>query len=435
MQSPEIHPSRPVRDVLGLILGGGRGTRLYPLTRYRAKPAVPLLGQYRLIDIPISNCLDSAINRIYVLTQFNSVSLLRHIANTYNFDVFSDAWVEILPAQQTLTDGDWYQGTADAVRQNLRFVLDRAQPLTLILSGDQLYRMDFSSLVQAHCESGADATICCTPVSAAEAPDLGLVKADAAGKILEFAEKPNLDDIDPGFQISGNLASGSQPVPAFLASMGIYLFSTEALIEALESHPECDDFGSEVIPRCLGKMDLRSFYYRGYWEDIGTIGSFYEANLELASRDPVFDFYVQGSPVYTRPRFLPPPRMRDCAIKDSIVGAGSEIHAESIEDSVIGVRSCIGTGTRIRRAVIMGADFYETDGEPETNGSEASPSLGIGENCLLENCIIDKNPRIGEGVKIVGKERPKENDNELYSVRDGIVVIPKDSVIPAGTVI
>ena len=421
-------------NVLGVILGGGRGTRLYPLTRDRAKPAVPLLSQYRLIDIPISNCLNSGINRIYVLTQFNSESLLRHIASTYKFDVFSDSWVEVLPAQQTLTDEAWYQGTADAVRQNLHFLEEQEMPHVLILSGDQLYRMDFRHLLETHLESGADATISVLPVTAEEAPDLGLVRTDAEGRILNFAEKPDPATLDADFRASPGFAGDRWTDPAhrpYLASMGIYLFNTTALIEALRSNPGCDDFGAGIIPRCVDSMHLGAHFFDDYWADIGTIESFYRANLHMVRAEPAFDLYLERTPVYTHPRFLPPPRVADCRVRHSLIGAGTRIQAESIEDSVIGLRATIDRGSNVRRSVIMGADFYEKDSRPTPNPDH--PPVGIGPDCEIENCIIDKNARIGRGVRILRGDRPERLDHDTYSVREGIVVIPKNTVIPPGT--
>ncbi|MBS3761922.1 MAG: glucose-1-phosphate adenylyltransferase [Planctomycetes bacterium] len=427
MRGSRQQKPKPVLNVLALILGGGRGARLYPLTRDRAKPAVPLLGQYRLIDIPISNCLNSGVNRVYVLTQFNSVSLLRHIANTYKFDAFSKGWVEILPAQQTLTDGQWYQGTADAVRQNLRFVSDYNPPLTLILSGDQLYRMDLSRMVKEHKESNADATICCTPVLDSEVSEFGIVSLSEEGSVDAFIEKPSAETIDPEFAVSEN--ANNQRM--FMASMGIYLFKAEVLEKVLHDNPDCDDFGAEIIPRCLDSFAVNAHTFDGYWKDIGTIKSFYQANLEVASRQPVFDLYAPHAPVYTRSRFLPPPKINECHIHDSIIGAGSEIAAESITDSVIGLRSPIGDRTRIDRAIIMGADFYETPKHQDDLSD--LPPVGIGPGCVIENCIIDKNPRIGRDVHITGKKGLQDVDKELFSVRDGVIVVPKNTVIPDGT--
>ena len=436
MPGPELQTPWQMLNVLGVILGGGRGTRLYPLTRDRAKPAVPLLGQYRLIDIPISNCLNSGISRIYVLTQFNSESLLRHIANTYKFDVFSDSWVEVLPAQQTHSDEEWYQGPADAVRQNLHFFAEQNVPYVLILSGDQLYRMDFRHMLETHMSSGADATISCLPVSAQEAPELGLVKTDDRDNINAFAEKPTPEALEPDFRISPDDSHRSPQDIAkrpFLASMGIYLFNTESLIEALSSNPDCDDFGAGIIPSCVGSMHVRAHRFDGYWEDIGTIGSFYRANLHMARPEPAFDFYVQRAPVYTHPRFLPPPRLSNCEVRDSLIGAGSRIQACTVAESVVGLRANIGEGSVVERSIIMGQDFYETEGEEQRNSNRGHPPVGIGPDSLIENCIIDKNARIGQCVRIPRRDRPRRVDDELYSVRDGVVVIPKNTVIPDGT--
>ncbi|MFW5923298.1 MAG: sugar phosphate nucleotidyltransferase, partial [Planctomycetota bacterium] len=324
MPGPELKKPWQMLNVLGVILGGGRGTRLYPLTRDRAKPAVPLLGQYRLIDIPISNCLNSGINRMYALTQFNSESLLRHIANTYKFDVFSDSWVEVLPAQQTHSDDDWYQGTADAVRQNLHFIAEQDMPHVLILSGDQLYRMDYRLLLETHLRNEADVTISCLPVSKQEAQEFGIVRAGRNNHVTDFAEKPAPENLDERFQLRGNSCAhaqgGEEESASYLASMGIYLFNIEALMSALESYSDCDDFGAGIIPRCVQEMDVRAHFFDDYWEDIGTIESFYRANLLMTDHEPAFNFYVENAPVYTHPRFLPPPKVTDCSIVRSLIG-------------------------------------------------------------------------------------------------------------------
>lgn len=434
MPGPEMQAPWQMLNVLGVILGGGRGSRLYPLTRDRAKPAVPLLGQYRLIDIPISNCLNSGISRMYVLTQFNSESLLRHIANTYKFDVFTDGWVEILPAQQTYTDDDWYQGPADAVRQNLHFIADQNMPHVLILSGDQLYRMDYRRLVATHRRNAADATISCLPVSEENVGDLGILRQEDDGSVMDFAEKPAAGELGPEFRMSDQADESNDNGPnkrPYLASMGIYLFNTEALIDVLESNPNCDDFGAGIIPKCLDCMNVHAHCFDGYWEDIGTIESFYRANLYMTHPSPVFDFYVEQSPVYTHPRFLPPPRVSDCRITHSLIGGGSRIEAESIDESVVGLRARIGAGTQVKRSIIMGQDFYESDGQDQANANLDRPSVGIGENCILEECIIDKNVRLGPGVTIRSKNR-HHLDTETYSVRDGLVVIPKNTTVPPG---
>jgi glucose-1-phosphate adenylyltransferase len=420
-------------DVLGLILGGGRGTRLYPLTKERAKPAVPLLGQYRLIDIPISNCLNSGINKIYVLTQFNSESLLRHVANTYNFDIFSESWVEILPAQQTLTDANWYQGTADAVRQNLHFVETQKCPYTLILGGDQLCHIDFESLFRQHRRRSADITVCCTPVSREEATSLGVAKVKDDAKIIDFVEKPSAEDIDDKYDFPSSLLSerdsdfSQKPV---LASMGIYLFNTDLLIDILQTHKDCNDFGGDVLPLCLKSFDLYAHLYCGYWTDIGTIDNFYEANLAMAGSDPAFNLFDPDTPIYTHPRFLPPPRLEDCHVRQSLIGAGSRIDASEIENSIVGLRSRIGKGSKINRAILMGADYYETRTRRDRANSKGVP-LGIGEECLIQNCIIDKNARIGDGVRILPATDRQNMDTDIFSIRNGIVVIPKNTTIPS----
>ncbi|MDP6439555.1 MAG: sugar phosphate nucleotidyltransferase [Candidatus Brocadiia bacterium] len=420
-----------MRGMLGIILGGGRGTRLYPLTRDRAKPAVPFLGQYRLIDIPISHCLNSGIRRIYLLTQFNTESLHRHIADTYKFDAFGESWVHILAAQQTLTSTDWYQGTADAVRQNLGYVLDQHLDHVLVLSGDHLYRMNFNDLLEGHVAAGTPVTVCCTPATEREASSLGVVRTRRAGDIVDFAEKPaDPASLEEGFRLSAHdsAARGLPPERGpYLASMGIYLFTAAALVEALESSPEQSDFGREIIPGCIRNMRVRAHYYTGYWKDIGTIGSFYEANLTMARPEPAFDLHVPEWPIYTRPRFLPPPRVEDCRIEGSLIGGGGEVTGREVSGSVIGVRSIIGPGTVIRRCVVMGADYFERTPPGDR------VALGIGRDCVIEKAIIDKNARIGDGVRILDRPRPTDADADLYCIRDGIVVVPKNTVIPPGT--
>ncbi len=417
-------------NTICLILGGGRGSRLYPLTKDRAKPAVPLLGQYRLIDIPISNCLNSGMENIYVLTQFNSNSLLRHIANTYKFDTFSEGWVQILPAQQTLRDSNWYQGTADAVRQNLPFIKGQSAEYTLILSGDQLYRMDFNDILQTHVNSQADATVCCTPVEESLAGALGIIRTNPEGTVEAFLEKPGSDALPAEFEF-GTEKPSHTPSRSYLASMGIYVFNTDILVDALESLNTCHDFGSEVLPGCVERYKLHSHIFSGYWQDVGTVKNFYTANLSFVSGSPGFKLYEEKAPVYTHPRFLPLPIIENCQIRRSIIGSGSEINGLSIENSVIGLRTRIGRNVKISESIIMGADFMP--GKPGTENDD--PPVGIGPDCILKNCIIDKNARIGSGVKIWVKPSRACEDTDIYSIRDGIVIIPKNTVLKDGTVI
>ena len=419
-----------------IILGGGRGTRLYPLTKNRAKPAVPLLGQYRLIDIPVSNCLNSGFKDIYVLTQFNSESLLRHITDTYKFDIFSEGRVQVLPAQQTLTDVNWYQGTADAVRQNLSFITSNEPEYTIILSGDQLYRMDFNRLIRSHRDSKADVTVCCKPVPSDQCSSFGILKRDGANRVLDFVEKPKLKDLPEDFIDAGAQKTDNQSrKKTCLASIGIYVFNTAVLVQALREMEVSHDFGSEILPHCANIFEINTHVFEGYWQDIGTIGSFYRANMSFVKGSTGFELYGNKAPIYTHPRFLPPPFIKSCSVNNSVIGSGSEIRGGDISNSIIGLRTRVDENVRIKQAVIMGADFIHTPHSKERDKHASSPLLGIGSGSTLEGCIIDKNACIGKNVKIrCIPERPDE-DNELYSVRDGIVVIPKNTVIEDGTVI
>ncbi len=408
-------------DVLAVILGGGRGLRLYPLTKLRAKPAVPIAGKYRLIDIPISNCINSGIYRIAVLTQFNSVSLHRHITRTYNFDAFHTGWVQILAAEQTPDSEDWYQGTADAVRKQLLEIEAAGSEHVLILAGDHLYRMDYAAMVEFHWEKEADVTVAVQPVPKEDATRFGLLKRSQDGRIQAFVEKPK----DP--QVQAEFVSRDDPLRPFLGSMGIYLFKTPVLIDLLTNYPGYDDFGSDVIPHAIGSLDVFGFDFDGYWQDIGTIRSFYETNLELSLPEPPFNFYDPVRPIYTHARFLPGSIIGDSILKDVFLADGCRLYKAEITHSVIGIRSQIGAGTRIIDSIMMGADYYDVD-----EGRMGQP-LGIGPNCVVEGAILDKNVRLGEGVVIRPFPRGTEFDAEHWVVRDGIVVIPKDTVIPAGT--
>ena len=416
------------QNVLALILGGGQGTRLYPLTKLRAKPAVPIGGKYRLIDIPISNCLNSGINKIYVLTQFLSESLHRHIYQTYKFDIFYGGYVYILAAEETTSGMGWYQGTADAVRKQLVRISEAGVEDVLILSGDHLYRMDYSEFVAIHRQKRADVTIAVKPVSRDDAPRFGILKTDSDGRIICFYEKPRPEELD-GLECT--LSSDG----SYLASMGIYIFRTDMLQKALEGS-DAEDFGKQIIPATISNYRVYAFPFHGYWEDIGTIRSFYEANLAMTLPNPPFDFYDPHRPIYTRPRFLPPSITDGCNLERAVLAEGCLVHGASIRESVIGLRSIIGAGVRITRTVMMGADFYESPDEKLENRRLGRPDVGIGRGSSIEGAIIDKNARIGEGVIIRPHSAGEEMvETEYYVIRDGIVVIPKNAIIPDGMVI
>jgi glucose-1-phosphate adenylyltransferase len=413
-----------LNDILAVILGGGVGKRLYPLTKMRAKPAVPIAGKYRLIDVPISNCINSGINRVAVLTQFNSVSLHRHITQTYQFDSFHPGWVQILAAEQTPTSTDWYQGTADAVRKQLFEIRATRAPYVLILAGDHLYRMDYSALAYFHWETNADITVAVQPVRVEDAPRFGIMKRDASGRIVEFEEKPK----DPAVQ--ARLVSRSDPERPFLGSMGIYLFNTEVLIEMLDS-TTLTDFGGEVIPKAMQHRRVFGFDFDGYWEDIGTIRSFYETNLSLARPNPGFNINDPENPIYTRPRFLPGSVIYGATLNNVLLADGCRILTAEISDSIIGLRGIIADGAVIKDSYVMGADYYDP---PDIFSQRAVP-IGIGPNCHIEGAIIDKNVRMGADVVIRRFPRGTDIDHENWVVQDGIVVIPKGASIPAGTYI
>jgi glucose-1-phosphate adenylyltransferase len=426
-----------MRDVLCLILGGGRGTRLYPLTKHRSKPAVPVAGKYRLIDIPISNCINSELPRVYVLTQFLSVSLHRHISHTYKFDPFSSGFVEILAAQQTIETTDWYQGTADAIRQQLRYIEDDPCEDVLVLSGDQLYRMDFRDLLRTHRETEADATLAVLPVPYDQVGGFGLVRLDDTGRIRGFVEKPQTDDLLPPFRTpegwmeERGISSKNRP---YVASMGIYAFRRQALLDMLTADPPAKDFGKEVFPRNVDRCRLQAHLFDGYWEDLGTVKAYHEASLALASDDPPFVFHSQGGVIYTRMRFLPASRISNATLQQCLVSEGCIIHPDStLELSIIGVRSRIGRGCTIRRSVIIGADRFETDEERQENRRRGIPSFTVGDNTTIENAIVDKDCRIGSNVRIVNKKGVQDEETKLYVIRDGIVAIPRGTSIPDGT--
>ncbi len=416
-------------NTLAIIMGGGAGTRLFPLTKERSKPAVPLAGKYRLVDIPISNCINSGLRRIYVLTQFNSASLHKHINSSYAFDQFSRSFVEILAAQQTPTDMNWYQGTADAVRQNLRDFLQYPYDYFLILSGDQLYRMDFRDVLKQHIDSKAELTIATIPVKREEASAFGIMHTDSKRKIIRFEEKPKTPALLDELRIPGDLLQNlGHPADAELyqASMGIYVFNRQTLIDALDN-PHVD-FGKHVIPELIHNRRVQAYIFQGYWEDIGTIRSFYEANLNLTSALPPFNFFDTAAPIYTHARFLPASKINGATIKQAIISDGCVISDAQIERSVIGVRSYIESGATIRNSIIMGCDFYETALAQRGD----APVIGIGKNCVIEKAIIDKNARIGNGAVITPEGKPDNFDGPNYYIREGIVIVPKNAVIPDG---
>ncbi len=415
----------PYQDVVVAVLGGGRGTRLYPLTKLRTKPAVPLGGKYRLIDIPISNCINSGLDRIFVLTQFLSASLHRHVQRTYKFDVFSSGFVEILAAEQTLDSEDWYQGTADAIRQQMRRISSRGAEDVLILAGDHLYRMDYSKFVEFHREKRADLTLAALPVSAEHASRFGILKANDDGRVITFREKPQ------DAQVLKTLVSRRTSSRPYLASMGIYIFRTNVLQKMLNENVG-DDFGHHIVPAAIDTMDVYAYPYEGYWEDIGTVSAFYTANLALTDEDPPFDFYDPNHPIYTRSRFLPPSRMDGSRLKRSVVAEGCKLYDADIENCVIGLRSMVRPGAKLRQVVMLGADAYESTEEKEENRRLGRPHIGIGENARIERAIIDKDVRIGKGVVVASHEGQPDCEEDLYAIRDGIVVIPKSTVIPDG---
>ncbi|NEO97771.1 MAG: glucose-1-phosphate adenylyltransferase [Symploca sp. SIO2E9] len=423
-----------MKRVLGIILGGGAGTRLYPLTKLRAKPAVPLAGKYRLIDIPVSNCINSDIIKIYVLTQFNSASLNRHLNRTYNFANFMEGFVEVLSAQQTPESATWFQGTADAVRQYLHLLLAWDVDEYLILSGDHLYRMDYRLFVERHRETDADITLSVVPIEEKRASDFGLMKIDANGRIVDFSEKPKGDALKQ-MQVDTTalgLESEQAKKQPYIASMGIYVFKKQVLTDLLYKSPEKTDFGKEIIPSSAQEYNLQAYLFDGYWEDIGTIESFYEANLALTRQpQPPFSFYDKDAPIYTRARYLPPTKLLDCQVTESIIGEGCILKNCQIHHSVLGVRSRIEAGCVIEDTLIMGADFYEQFAERLCTIEKGKITLGIGPDSIIRRAIIDKNARIGQKVKIINKDHVEEanRESEGFYIRNGIVVILKNAVI------
>ena len=423
-------------NVLSVVMGGGRGTRLFPLTRERAKPAVPLAGKYRLVDIPISNCINSGLKRVYLLTQFNSASLHRHISQSYKFDHFTHGFVEILAAEQTLSDSSWFQGTADAVRQHMTHFLNHRFDHILILSGDQLYNMDFRKVFNEHIANDAELTVATIPVHREAASDFGIMQIDEEQRIREFVEKPEDAEVVDSLKLPGATrdelgikATDDQ----FLASMGIYIFNRDVLVDLLDS--DHADFGKHIIPEAIHTRRSFSYVYQGYWEDVGTIKTFFDANLDAASELPKFNFFDMSAPIFTRPRFLPASKINSAAIDHAVLSDGCIINLAQISHSIVGVRSVVGSGTKLHRVVMMGADFYETDYSIKEHHSQNIPAIGIGSNTRIENAIIDKNARIGDNCVISPEGHGENEDGKGYVVRDGIVIIQKNSVVPHGTVI
>ncbi len=422
------------KNTLAIILGGGAGTRLYPLTASRSKPAVPIAGKYRLVDIPISNCMNSGINRMFVLTQFNSASLNKHIKNTYHFSIFSSAFVDILAAEQTPDNAGWYQGTADAVRQCLRHVQQHDAEYILILSGDQLYQMDFQKMLDDHISKGADISIATIPVAEREAPEFGILKSNEEGFITSFIEKPKKEILSDWVSDTGDEMRNHGRI--YLASMGIYVFNRKLLTDLLmEESKDATDFGKEIIPSSIEEYKVASYQYDGYWTDIGNIYSFFEANLALTQEIPDFNLFDNDNPVFTRARMLPPAKISGTTLERTILAEGSIILASRVENSVIGIRTRIGHGTTIVSCYIMGSDYYETLDEMKQAAEMGVPKIGIGERCYIKNTIIDKNCRIGNDVRINGGQHLPNSDHALYTVKDGIVVVKKGAILPDGFVI
>jgi glucose-1-phosphate adenylyltransferase len=417
-----------MNDVLTLILGGGRGTRLFPLTHQRSKPAVPIGGKWRLIDVPISNCLHAGLERIYVLTQFNSASLNRHIAQTYRMDMFSGGFVEVLAAEQTPEGEQWFQGTADAVRQAIRHFRDIDAEYYLVLAGDHIYRMDFAELIESHIERDADITIAAQPVGVEQAADMGIFSFDTSGQITGFEHRPGaarlaeMRSSAPPNSPAGLLTTDKP----FLASMGIYVFSRDVLYDVL-GQSRAVDFGREVIPSAITSRRVHAYVYRGYWADVGTVSTFYEANIQMTQRVPPFDFFHPRRPVYTRPRFLPAARLHNCHVDEALIAEGAYLDSCEVRGSVIGVRTAIHRGATVTRSILLGADYYEDQfGELP---------LGVGPNVVLDRVIVDKNARIGEGARLVNERGIEDVDGDGYYIRSGIIIVPKNGVVKAGTVV
>jgi len=426
-------------NVVAIILGGGAGSRLFPLTKERAKPAVPLGGKYRLIDVPVSNCINSSITQIFVLTQYNSASLNRHISRTYRFSSFSTGFVEVLAAEQRLDSPEWFQGTADAVRQMIPHIRDWRVNTVLILSGDHLYRMDYRQFLKRHFDTNADVTISVVPANLQDANGYGLLKTDEQGRIIEFKEKPKGDALE-AMRVDttqfGLTETESQSRP-FLASMGIYVFNYKRLVELLDEDKERFDFGGEIIPSAINKLNVQAHLFKDYWEDIGTIRSFYQANLDLASPLPKFDFFNESDPIYTRSRYLPPSKVHGCDIDNSMISEGCILNGVYARNSIIGLRSRIDENTTIENSIVMGADVFESFEEISNNASRGKPHIGIGENSVIRRAIIDKNARIGSNVRLVNQHNVETADSEngCWFIREGIIIVPKTATIPDGTVV
>lgn len=425
------------QKVMAIILGGGAGTRLFPLTRERAKPAVPLGGKYRLVDVPISNCINSNVTQIFILTQFNSASLNRHISRTYRFSSFSSGFVEIIAAEQRRDSPQWFQGTADAVRQVIPHIRDWGVDKILILSGDHLYRMDYRPFLQRHVDTDADVTISVIPCTPPEAEGFGLLKTDGDGKISEFKEKPSGEELE-AMRVDttrfGLTEEGAEKRP-YLASMGIYVFTYDSLVELLNRDDSWVDFGREIIPAAIENLNVQAYLFSDYWEDIGTIKAFYEANLDLVRPLPKFNFFNAAAPIYTRSRYLPPSKIQDSDIGYSMISEGCILNGVYARNSIFGLRSRIDSGVRVEDSIIMGADYYESVDDMHANLEQGTPHMGIGANSQVKKAIIDKNVRIGKNVKLVNEREIEEEDGENYYIRDGIILIPKNSVIEDGTVI
>ena len=419
------------KSVVAVILGGGAGSRLYPLTASRSKPAVPIAGKYRLVDIPISNCMNSNVNRMFVLTQFNSASLNKHIKNTYHFSAFSTGFVDILAAEQTPDNPGWFQGTADAVRQSLRHISTLEYEYILILSGDQLYQMDFTDMLQAHKQNGADISIATIPVNDRDAPEFGVMKTNEESLITSFIEKPSKDVLADWVSDTG--ADMQKHGKHYLASMGIYIFNKAVLNELLkDKHPAATDFGKEIIPNSIIDYKVSSYQYNGYWTDIGNIYSFFEANLELTEDIPLFNLFDNTNAIFTRARMLPPAKISGTTLEQTLIAEGSIIHASRLDKCVVGIRARIGHGTTVNNSYIMGNDYYETLEQMAEHRKNNSPLMGIGERCFIKDAIIDKNCRIGNDVRIQGGKHLANVDHELYTAKEGIVVVKKGAVLPNG---
>ena len=418
----------PQHDVVAVILGGGRGTRLFPLTKLRTKPAVPLAGHYRLIDIPVSNCINSGIKKMFVLTQYMSASLSRHVWATYKFDIFTDGFVELLPAEQTFTSERWYQGTADAVRQQMQRIRSRGPREVLILAGDHLYRMDYSAFVRHHRERNADVSIAVLPIPEADTGRFGVLRTDAAGRIVDFKEKPSTPEA-----LAGLVSDPGSPRP-YLGSMGIYCFRIDVLEELLERIPQ-DDFGRHVIPAAMSTRYVTAWRFDGYWEDIGTIEAFYQANLALTRPDRPFNFYDPRNPIYRQPQFLPASQVDGSVVRRAVISDGCQLFDSEFDECILGNRTIVRPGCRLRRVVTMGADVYEDDAQKAEDARLDRPHVGIGPDAWIERAIVDKNARIGKGVRIGSHEGEPDRDGEDWYIRDGVVVVTKNATIPDGSVI